>query len=76
MDWFSTIASHSEKIENIQSFVGYAHTFLVASSMNVAKYDALLRDSWQTQLSRLSCQMGGDSLFAVLVALTKLMLGE
>ena len=45
-NWFSTIASHFEKNEDIQSFVlaRYAHTFLVASLMNVTKYIVPPRD--------------------------------
>ena len=65
-DWFSTFASHCEKIENTWSFVltRYDHTLLIASSMNVMNYDALSRD-WcgiGPQTSEWTKSSGFDSL--------------
>ena len=66
--WFLTIVTHSWKITNTWSFVlvGYAHTFLVTSSINVTKFDTLprhwcgigLQTSKWIKLSRLGSLIG------------------
>ena len=66
LDWFSTFASHCEKLENTWSFIltRYGHTFQIASLMNVTNYDALSRN-WcgiGPQTSEWTKSSGFDSL--------------